>query len=312
MVSVNGVFKSYKGFPVLLDLSFDIPKGSIFGYIGPNGAGKTTTIKIMIGLIRDYMGKVTIDGQSVRNWDAKMSSKIGYLPQQTSLQDWRTVDQALRTFGRLSGLQPAEADSRIKEVTETLGITEYRSRKVGKLSGGTLQKVGMAQAMLHRPELLVLDEPVAGLDPESRVLFRNLFRKLSRDGTTIFFSSHILSDIEDIADTIGIIGQGRMRYAGSMDELREKVGRNTEIHLETVEPMPNASFLESMPSVAKVDQVNGTRFHITLHDPKEVDATVDQVIRALLADGKHVRGIYPSRQTLESLYLRYTDTGGSA
>lgn len=312
MVSVRGIYKRYKDLPVLLNLSFDIPKGSIFGYIGPNGSGKTTTIKIMTGLIRDFQGEVIIEGRSIRNWNAELSSTIGYLPQQTSLQEWRTVDQSLSTFGRLSGLQSKEVEERIEEVTETLGITEYRKRKVNKLSGGTLQKVGMAQAMLHRPKLMVLDEPVAGLDPESRVLFKNLFRQLSREGTTIFFSSHILSDIEDIADTIGILGQGRMRYIGSMEELRERVGRSTEVRLETVEPVPNDSILEGIQGVSKVERVADNRFQIILQEHKEIDAVVDRTIRAVLAQGLHIRGVHPNRQSLESLYLSYTDGEGKA
>ncbi len=312
MVSVRGIYKRYKDLPVLLNLSFDIPKGSIFGYIGPNGSGKTTTIKIMTGLIRDFQGEVIIEGRSIRNWNAELSSTIGYLPQQTSLQEWRTVDQSLSTFGQLSGLQGPELAKRIKEVTEVLGITEYRKRKVSKLSGGTLQKVGMAQAMLHRPKLMVLDEPVAGLDPESRVLFKNLFRQLSREGTTIFFSSHILSDIEDIADTIGILGQGRMRYIGSMEELREKVGRSTEVWLETVEPVPNDSLLENILGVSKVVRVADNRFHMIIEEHKVMDAVVDRTIRAVMAEGLHIRGIHPNRQSLESLYLSYTDGEGKA
>lgn len=312
MVSVRGIYKRYKDLPVLLNLSFDIPKGSIFGYIGPNGSGKTTTIKIMTGLIRDFQGEVTIEGRSIRNWNSELSSTIGYLPQQTSLQEWRTVDQALQTFGRLSGLQGTEVDGRIKEVTEVLGIAEYRKRKVNKLSGGTLQKVGMAQAMLHRPKLMVLDEPVAGLDPESRVLFKNLFRQLSREGTTIFFSSHILSDIEDIADTIGILGQGRMRYIGSMEELRERVGRSTEVRLETVEPLPDDRLLESIPGISKVERAADNRFHLILQEHGDIDNVVDSTIRSVLAQGLHVRGIYPNRQSLESLYLSYTDGEGKA
>ena len=312
MVSVRGIYKRYKDLPVLLNLSFDIPMGSIFGYIGPNGSGKTTTIKVMTGLIRDFQGDVIIEGRSIRNWNAELSSTIGYLPQQTSLQEWRTVDQSLSTFGRLSGIQSSELEKRIKEVTEVLGITEYRKRKVNKLSGGTLQKVGMAQAMLHRPRLMVLDEPVAGLDPESRVLFKNLFRQLSREGTTIFFSSHILSDIEDIADTIGILGQGRMRYIGSMEELRERVGRSTEVRLETVEPVPNDSLLERIQGVSKVERVADNRFHMILEEHKEMDAVVDRTIKAIMAEGLHIRGIHPNRQSLESLYLSYTDGEGKA
>ncbi|MBN1109364.1 MAG: ABC transporter ATP-binding protein [Methanomassiliicoccales archaeon] len=305
MVSVRGLYKRFKDLPVLLNLSFDIPRGKIFGYIGPNGAGKTTTIKIMTGLIHDFQGDVIIEGRSIRQRDASLSSLIGYLPQQTALQEWRTVDQTLRTFGRLSGLEATEVSSRIDEVTQMLGITEYRGRKVSKLSGGTLQKVGMAQAMLHRPKLMVLDEPVAGLDPESRVLFKQLFRRLSREGTTVFFSSHILSDIEDIADTIGILGRGRMRYIGSMEELRGRVGRNTEVLLETVEPMPDNIMFQGIPHIDHVERITDNRFQMTLQDQKYVDLVVDRTIKAVLANGRHVRGIYPTKQSLESLYLSY-------
>jgi len=170
----------------------------------------------------------------------------------------------------------------------------------------------MAQAMLHRPKLMVLDEPVAGLDPESRVLFKNLFRQLSREGTTIFFSSHILSDIEDIADTIGILGQGRMRYIGSMEELRERVGRSTEVRLETVEPLPDDRLLESIPGISKVERAADNRFHLILQEHGDIDNVVDSTIRSVLAQGLHVRGIHPNRQSLESLYLSYTYGEGKA
>ncbi|MCG7844665.1 MAG: ABC transporter ATP-binding protein [Methanomassiliicoccales archaeon] len=309
MVEVRDVYKRYKDLPVLLNLSFDIPEGAIFGYIGPNGAGKTTTIKIMTGLIRDFQGDVLIEGRSIRTGDAKLRSNIGYLPQQTSLQDWRTVDQTLSTFGRLSGMVDGEIQERIKEVLDQLGISEYRQRKVGKLSGGTLQKVGMAQAMLHRPKLLVLDEPVAGLDPESRVLFKNLFQQLAKEGTTVFFSSHILSDIEDIATTIGILGNGRMRYVVSMDALRERVRGDRELHLELVEGLGDISLLERLPGVQKVERLASNRFAIHLADHAEMDDVVDGCIRAMMAKDRRIRGIQPVRPSLEDLYMNYAEEG---
>jgi ABC-2 type transport system ATP-binding protein len=297
---------------VLLNLSFEIPEGAVFGYIGPNGSGKTTTIKIMTGLIRDFQGDVVIEGRSIRTGDSKICSTIGYLPQQTSLQDWRTVDQALSTFGRLSGLADGEVNKRIKEVLEQLGISDYRRRKVGKLSGGTLQKVGMAQAMLHRPKLLVLDEPVAGLDPESRVLFKNLFRQLAREGTTVFFSSHLLSDIEDIATTIGILGKGRMRYVGSIDALREKVNKDRELRLETVEALDDLSWLESFTGIHRVERTTGNLFIIHVDPQAEMDDVVDGIIRTVLAKNMHIRGIQPLRPSLEDLYMSYTEDGDLA
>jgi ABC-2 type transport system ATP-binding protein len=312
LVSVRGVYKRYKDLPVLLNLSFGIPRGSIFGYIGPNGSGKTTTIRIMTGLIRDFQGDMMIEGRSIRHWDSNLSSIIGYLPQQTAMQDWRTVDQALRTFGRLSGMDGNDVNERIKEVLGQLDIAEYRHRKVAKLSGGTLQKVGMAQALLHRPRLLVLDEPVAGLDPESRVLFKNLFRQLARKGTTVFFSSHILSDIEDVADTIGILGKGMMRYVGSMEELRRRVTREREVRLELVEDWENASSLERLPGVSSLEKLSGSHYLLRLQEQADLDDVVDRCIREVLASGRRVRGIQPVRLSLEDLYISYSEDGGKA
>jgi ABC-2 type transport system ATP-binding protein len=309
IVSVRGIYKRYKDMPVLLNLGFDVPRGSVFGFIGPNGAGKTTTIKIMTGLIRDFQGDVVIEGNSVRQRDLASCSSIGYLPQRTSLQEWRTVDQALTTFGRLSGLQVNDVSKRIGEVLEQLGISEHRNRKVGKLSGGTLQKVGMAQAMLHRPELLILDEPVAGLDPESRVVFKDLFRQLSKEGATVFFSSHILSDVEDIAGTIGILGQGQMRYTGSMDGLRDRVQHDQKVRLELVEPFNNAQLLEQISGVLSVETISANEVMMRFQEGADIDGSIDQCIRIILAAGMHIRTVQPIRPSLEELYLNYSRGG---
>lgn len=309
IVEVHGLYKRYKDMPVLIDLSFDVPKGGIFGFIGPNGAGKTTTIKIMTGLIHDFQGDVLIDGTSVRKRDLASCSSIGCLPQRTSLQEWRTVDQTLYTFGRLSGLDGGEVEERSKQVMDQLGITEYRNRKVGKLSGGTLQKVGMAQAMLHRPELLILDEPVAGLDPESRVLFKDLFRNLSKEGATVLFSSHILSDVEDIADTIGILGKGMMGYVGSMDGLRGRIQKEQHVRVQTVEGLDDIGALESIVGVSKVERFARNDLLMSFQSGADIDAAIDQCIRALFAAGLHVRMVQPIRPSLEEMYLRFSRGG---
>ncbi|MDD1772326.1 MAG: ABC transporter ATP-binding protein [Methanomassiliicoccales archaeon] len=309
IVSVQGLYKRYKDLPVLLNLSFDVPRRSVFGFIGPNGAGKTTTIKIITGLLHDFQGDVMIQGSSVRQRDLASCASIGYLPQRTTMQEWRTVDQALNTFGRLSGMEGDDVKKRTGEVLDVLGISEHRHRKVGKLSGGTLQKVGMAQAMLHRPELMILDEPVAGLDPESRVLFKNLFRQLAKDGATVFFSSHILSDVEDIANNIGILGQGRMGYCGSMDGLRERVQHHKEVRLELVEQLNDIQMLSRIPAVSTVERISGNEFMLRFQNNADIDAAIDKCIRDVLGAGMHIRSIRPTHPSLEELYLSYTKGG---
>jgi len=306
IVSVRKIFKRYKDMPVLLDLNFEIKKGTIFGYIGPNGSGKTTTIKIMTGLIRDFQGDVVIEGRSIRERNGEMMSKIGYLPQQTNLQSWRTVEQTLDTFGRLSGMPKEGMPERIGHVLEQLQIGEHRNRKVGKLSGGTIQKVGMAQAMLHQPKLLILDEPVAALDPESRVLFKNLFRQLSREGTTIFFSSHILSDIQDVADTIGILNQGRLGYIGSMESLRNRVVRRREIGLELSKCGNAWQDLDRIEGVSYIERLTENTFTIYLEENADLDSIIDRSIKHLIQNDCRIRGIHPVNPTLEDLYISYS------
>jgi len=156
-------------FPALQGVSFDLREGEVFGFIGPNGAGKTTTMKILVGLLSDFTGSLSVEGLSMPGHRAALYRMVGYMPQGIAFQDWRTVDHALSTFGRLSGMNRASLAERIPRILHEVGLDGTRDRKVIHLSGGMVQKLGLAQALLHEPKLLVLDEPVAGLDPASRI-----------------------------------------------------------------------------------------------------------------------------------------------
>ena len=168
LVVLRGVSKTYGQFQALDDVSFAIRAGEVFGYIGPNGAGKTTTMKILIGLITDFQGDVAIGGCRIPQQIGEAHKLLGYLPQNVAFQEWRTVDQALLTFGRLSGLTDTQLEGRIPALLDLLSLSDVRHKKISQLSGGMAQKVGLAQALLHEPKLLVLDEPLGGLDPLSR------------------------------------------------------------------------------------------------------------------------------------------------
>ena len=219
----ESVSKRYGNFEALRDVSFSVGSREIFGYIGPNGAGKTTTIKILVGLLTDFDGDVSFQGRSIRDNKMLINKELGYLPQNIGFQEWRTVDQALTTFGRLSGISANELDSRIASALDRVGIADLRYKKITQLSGGTMQKVGMAQAILHQPSVLVLDEPMAGLDPTARFEFKKIFQDLRKEGATILFSSHILNDVQDLADRIGFLSRGRLGYVGSMAEIEERL-----------------------------------------------------------------------------------------
>ena len=310
IIEIDGVSKMYKAFKALDNVQFDVRRGEIFGYIGPNGAGKTTTIKIIVGLLRDFGGEVSIAGHSVRTDGAKVSQLLGYLPQQAAFQEWRTVDHALKTFGRLSGLQGPGLESRIKEVLDLIGILELRHKKVNQLSGGTAQKVGMAQAILHRPEILVLDEPMAGLDPASRYTFKRLFQDICRkDGTTILFSSHILSDLEDIGDRIGILNGGKMMHIGTVDDLRSRMKVAKEIDLVLSRTPPQRPPIESIDGVEGVEQPEEDRYSVHLRDGADADDVMDGLLRLLSKSGCRVRSASPVTPTLEQLYMRLLGGG---
>ena len=222
-VALREVTKDYNGFRALDSVSFEIKEGEIFGYIGPNGAGKTTTLKILVGLINDFQGEVQIGQYQLPKQKLEAHKLLGYLPQNVAFQEWRTVDHALKTFGKLSGLSETEVEDRIPKILDLLGLADVRHKKISQLSGGMTQKVGLAQALLHNPKLLVMDEPLGGLDPLSRHQFKEIVLKLAKGGTTILFSSHILSDVQDVADRIGILSRGKIKMVGSMNELKSQL-----------------------------------------------------------------------------------------
>jgi ABC-2 type transport system ATP-binding protein len=309
LVRVEHLSKRYRNILALNDVSFEIRKGEIFGYIGPNGAGKTTTIKAMAGILTAFDGEVTIDSHSIRGNKVELNRNLGYLPQKAGFQEWRTVDQALSTFGRLSGISKEELDGRIRETLAEMDILETRYRKITQLSGGTVQKVGMAQAIMHRPKLLVLDEPVAGLDPESRYVFKKLLQKLSGEGTTIFFSSHILSDIEDIADRIGILSAGKLVHVGNLEELRSQVVNAKELVIELSIDKGGKAVLEKVIGVQSVQLEVAGRYRIRLNPGADFDEVTNGVIDTLMKNGSRIRSIRPLLPTLEQIYVEYLAKG---
>ena len=174
-IRFENVSKSYKDVLALDNISFKINKGDVFGYIGPNGAGKTTTIKIIVGLIRDYSGEIYFDGKN--RIKSQIHKIIGYHPQEAGFQEWKTVNHVMQTFGLLSGLRSAELQSAIERKLDFVGLLGERNKKVKHLSGGMLQKLRLAQALLTEPEILILDEPLTGLDPSSRFQLKNLIKR---------------------------------------------------------------------------------------------------------------------------------------
>jgi ABC-2 type transport system ATP-binding protein len=304
-VVLERVSKRYGNFLALNDISFRVNSGEIFGYIGPNGAGKTTTIKIMVGLLSDFQGKLSIEGHAMPEDRGEVHKILGYLPQNVAFQEWRTIDQALRTFGKLSGLSESEAEGRIKEVLDLVDLSGERHKKVSQLSGGMTQKVGLAQALLHKPRLLVLDEPLGGLDPASRMQVKQTIVKLSKDGTTVFFSSHILSDVQDIATKIGILNRGRIMQIGTLEELKSRFSVRNDVEIVLSHDSGRWKKLESLKGVKGIEQPAPNKLVAHLDDKINVDDTVQKLIKELFALGCGIRSFNPVSPSLDEVYLKY-------
>lgn len=305
VVAFEGVSKTYKDVQALSNVSFEIPRGSVFGYIGPNGAGKTTTIKILVGLIRDFDGDVYVDGRRISEGMSDIHRKLGYLPQEVGFQNWRTVGQMLTTFGRLSGLPKTGLEKRVGEVLELVALPDVQDRRIVHLSGGMQQKLRLAQSLIHDPELIILDEPMSGLDPASRHQVKSIIKRLSERGVTVFFSSHILSDVQDIATLIGILNKGKLMRVGTPDEIQSHFQVGNDIEIVVAEGSVMCSDFEDIPSVDYLESTSSKRHVLHLTPDADIDTVIAEVVRKLLSEGCRLRQLHLLKPSLEEVYLRY-------
>lgn len=214
-----------KATTVLSDVSLSVKQGEIFGFLGHNGAGKTTTMKMLLGLLRATSGKVELLGAPAG--DVAVHARIGYLPEAPYFYDYLTADEFLTFYGRLAKLSSSTIRSRVPELLKRVGLQEARHRQLRKFSKGMLQRIGLAQAMVHDPELIILDEPMSGLDPMGRKEVRDLILSLRDQGKTVFFSTHILSDVEMICDRVGILAKGKMLSVGRVEDFVSDQGAHS-------------------------------------------------------------------------------------
>jgi ABC-2 type transport system ATP-binding protein len=306
-VEFKNIEKAYKDVQALKGISFNIRKGEIFGYIGPNGAGKTTTIKILVGLIRKYEGSIFIEGKPIDYGDQGFHRILGYLPQDVGFQEWRSVEHALHTFGRLSGMDSKSIKEKIPSVLEVVTLEDVRKKKISKLSGGMKQKLLLAQALLHDPEILVLDEPMTGLDPLSRFQLKKVFQRLSKDeGKTLFFSSHVLSDVEGICNTLGVLNQGHITKISNPKKLREEfrllMGDVVEIIYSKDAPM--VKDVEGLEIVEKVEVTDDRRHLIHFRSGGDLDEKISRLFSVLVDQGCKVRNFNLVTPSLDDVYVQ--------
>jgi ABC-2 type transport system ATP-binding protein len=229
IIEANHVVKIFKDFwrrpkvRAVHDISFTVAPGEVFGLLGPNGSGKSTTIKMLLGLLHPTAGRLRVLGRSPR--DVRAKARIGYLPEESYLYPYLTSEETLQFFGRLFDLSARERKIRIEQLLEMIGLQHARHRIVGEFSKGMARRIGLAQAMINDPDLIILDEPTSGLDPLGCRQVKDLIRTLARRGKTILLSSHLLADVEDVCDRIAILYNGKLRAIGAIEELLEQRDR---------------------------------------------------------------------------------------
>ncbi|QEE15256.1 ATP-binding cassette domain-containing protein [Promethearchaeum syntrophicum] len=305
LLDLRNISKKFGYFVALNDINFTLKKGEILGYIGPNGAGKTTTMKIIVGLIRQFEGTINLYGHPLSKTQNEIYQFLGYLPQDVGFQTWRTVNHLLDTLGRLSSYDPQKLPNRIDEVLQIVGLNDVKNKKIVHLSGGMKQKLRLAQALLHKPTFLVLDEPMSGLDPSSRYQMKKIILQLAQQGITIFLSSHILSDVQDIADRIAIINHGRILNVGTPQELQSKFRVGHEIEIILSETNPDCDILHQLPQVSKVVQHGNLKFVLTLNSDSDLDTTLHEILEILVSNKCVIRNFNLLQPSLEDVYLQY-------
>ena len=297
-ISVAGLRKLYGSKVALHDLTLNVPRGEVFGFLGPNGAGKTTAVKLITALSRPTSGDGLLLGRPIR--DRRTRRAIGYLPELFRFQDWLTATELLTLHCQLAGVPSAERRARIAEMLELVGLADRSQDKVGTFSKGMQQRLGLAQALIGRPELVILDEPTSALDPIGRRDVRAIIQRLKAEGATVFLNSHLLTEIELVCDRVAFVDQGRVVREGRVDEL---LSTGTELHVRAEGISPE--LIADLGQRWRVLRHAGDELVLSIGEPAEAA----DVIRCLVARGASVLEVRPRRENLEQLFLELVEGG---
>ena len=222
MLKVININKKYGNFEVLKNISFEIKKGTIYGFLGPNGAGKSTTMNILSGLIDFNGGEIYLDGENFKKNKRQLLRKVGYLPQNPVFYNYMNANEYLHFIGELANMPEFNIRDRTREILDVVKLTEASKRKIGQYSGGMKQRLGIAVALFNKPEMVFLDEPTSALDPEGRMEILEFIKNLKSAGTTVFLSTHILNDIERVCDKVSILDKGQILVSDNLENLKNK------------------------------------------------------------------------------------------
>jgi ABC-2 type transport system ATP-binding protein len=279
--------------PALKSLDLTVETGEAFGFLGPNGAGKTTTLKLLMGIIFPTSGSATILGKDYL--DPEIKRKIGFLPEQPYFYDYLSAPELLHYYARLSGVPSTTRKQRIGDLLARVGLSDVGSKQLRKFSKGMLQRVGIAQAIIHDPEVIFLDEPMSGLDPVGRHEVRELIQNLKDEGKTIFFSTHILSDAEALCDRVAVVYKGELRGVGVVNDFRSSVAEKTEVI------WLGANALSPVKDLLAETHVTGETVRGTVQS-----ADLDRLLEKLRQQHARLISVTPIHGTLEDYFLAKT------
>lgn len=302
MIRTQNLLKKYNEFKAVDNLSLEVKEGEIYGFLGPNGAGKTTTILMLLGILKPTQGEVYLFGQNITKDFLSIKKKMGVVSEKQYLYKEMTAGEYLNFFADLYGVKNRK--KKIDQLLEAVNLLEVRNRKLGAFSRGMQQKLGFARALLHDPQLLLLDEPVSGLDPTGIKQIRDLIEQENKKGRTIFISSHLLSEVERLCGKVGIINKGRLLAEDTMDNLRKRLTDVVELEIELTEAKK-----EIVDTLAAFDFIKGLKREENLLTIK-VKADKDyraQISEAISQQGGVVLGIKKKEMSLEEAFITITE-----
>ena len=303
MIRTQNLTKAYGDLMAVANLNLTIEQGDIFGFIGPNGAGKTTTMRILVTLLEPTHGTAFIDGMDVRKHGKKVRRLVGYMPDFMGVYDDLKVFEYLKFFAAAFGIESRKRKSIVDGVLELTDLQSKQNATVDSLSRGMQQRLGLARVLIHDPKVLILDEPASGLDPRARIEIRELLRELKRMGKTIMISSHILSELEEICDQVGIIENGRLVFNGSMEHIRQRLGIASKVKVKVSSNQQKAAeLLSALPEIEQV-QTFDDHISVTFRPEQKGDGLI---ARTLVNAGLDVILLEPVKVKLDEAFLHLT------
>ena len=303
MLQINNLYKSFGKFNAVDNLTLHIKKGEIFGFVGHNGAGKTTTMKITAGLLAPSAGSVYIDGINALSERNKVKRKIGYMPDFFGVYDNLKAIEYMEFYAAMYGIRGEEATKTCLNLMELVNLADKRDAYVDSLSRGMKQRLCLARSLVHEPELLLLDEPASGLDPRARFEMKEILKNLGSMGKTVIISSHILPELADMCDTIGIMQHGKLIMHGTVDEIQMKAMHQRPLNIRVLNDMDKAvRIIKENPKVSKVSVREGVLVADFTGDDKETA----NLLKRLFEEDILVESFYKEQGNLETLFLELT------